>query len=57
MLPATGLLAMLFIAGCALAGVPGLSPFSGFAYSTMAFTGLVVARARRRAEREEDAAG
>lgn len=56
MLPATGVLAMLFIAGCALFGVPGLSPFSGFAYSMMAFTGVAVGRARRRAEREEQAA-
>lgn len=56
MLPATGVLALLFIAACALLGVPWLSPFSGFAYSMMGFTGLVVGRARRRAEREEGAA-
>lgn len=53
MIPATGALALLLIAACALAGQPGLSGFSGFAYSLMAFTGVAVHVARRRAEREE----
>jgi uncharacterized membrane protein len=54
MIPGTGILALLVIAACALTGQPGLSGFSGFAYSLMALTGVAVARARRRAEREED---
>jgi uncharacterized membrane protein len=57
MIPATGILAMLVIAACALLGQSGFSPFSGFAYSLMALTGVVVHYARRRAERDEDAAG
>ena len=52
MLPATGMLALLMLALAALLGHPELSGFSGFAYSLMAFTGVVVGRARRRAERE-----
>jgi uncharacterized membrane protein len=56
MIPGTGILALLVIAACALAGQPGLSAFSGFAYSLMALTGVAVTRARRRAGREEGAA-
>ena len=55
MIPGTGILALLVIAGCALIGQPGLSGFSGFAYSLMALTGFVVHYARRRAERDEAA--
>ena len=36
-----------------LRGLPELSPFSAFAYSLMAFTGVAVVRAIRRAERED----
>lgn len=56
MIPATGLLALCALAVFALLGRPEFSGLSGFAYSLMAFTGVAVARARRRAEREEDAA-
>jgi uncharacterized membrane protein len=56
MIPATGLVALFLIGACALLGRADLSGFSGFAYSLMAFTGVAVTRARRRAEREEDAA-
>ncbi|RZA21827.1 MAG: DUF1211 domain-containing protein [Lysobacteraceae bacterium] len=54
MIPATGMLALLFMAVVTLAGAPELSGMSGFSYSLMAFTGVAVARARRRAEREFD---
>src|SRR5690606_20430762 len=53
MIPATGVIALLFLLALDLLGWAEWSPFSGFAYSLMGFTGLVVARARSRAEREE----
>lgn len=53
MIPATGVIALLFLLVVDLMGWAEWSGFSGFAYSLMGFTGLVVARARRRAEREE----
>lgn len=52
MIPATGVLALAFLAFVQLIGRPDLSPFSGFAYSLMSFTGLVAGRAMRRAGRE-----
>ncbi|MDG6349457.1 TMEM175 family protein [Luteimonas sp. 8-5] len=55
MIPATGVIALLFLLVVDLMGWAEWSGFSGFAYSLMGFTGLVVARARRRAEREEGA--
>ena len=55
MIPATGALALLFLAVTALLGKPSLAGMSGFAYALMALTGVAVARARRRAERGEDA--
>jgi uncharacterized membrane protein len=56
MIPATGTLALSVLAVTALLGAPSLAGMSGFAYALMALTGVVVTRARRRAEREEDAA-
>jgi hypothetical protein len=56
MIPATGGVALLVIGACALAGRGELAGFSGFAYALMSLTGIAVARARRRAERDEDAA-
>ena len=56
MIPATGALALLFLAVTALLGEPSLAGMSGFAYALMALTGVVVARARRHAERGEGAA-
>ena len=56
MIPATGGVALLLLGACALAGRGELAGFSGFAYALMALTGVAVARARRRAERDEDAA-
>jgi uncharacterized membrane protein len=53
MIPATGVVALLFLLVVDSMGWAEWSGFSGFAYSLMGFTGLVVARARRRAEREE----
>ena len=53
MIPATGVIALLFLLAVDQLGWAEWSGFSGFAYSLMGFTGLVVARARRRAEREE----
>ena len=53
MIPATGVVALLFLLVMDLMDLAEWSGFSGFAYSLMGFTGLVVARARRRAEREE----
>ena len=49
MIPATGVLAMAWIAIVSLAGLAALSPFSGFAYGLMGFTGLAVSLAERRA--------
>ena len=49
MIPVTGVVALAWIALVSLLGVPQLSAFSGFAYGLMSFTGLVVARAERRA--------
>lgn len=49
MIPATGVLALAWIGAVSLAGVPELSPFSGFIYALMGFTGVVTARAQRRA--------
>lgn len=56
MIPATGGVALLVIGICALAGRGELAGFSGFAYALMSLTGIAVGRARRRAERDEDAA-
>lgn len=56
MIPATGLLALFVLALLALLGRPELSGFSGLAFSLMSLTGVVVGWARRRAEREIDAA-
>ena len=53
MIPATGVIALLVLLVLELLGWGEWSGFSGFAYSLMGFTGLAVARARRRAEREE----
>ena len=53
MIPATGVIALVFLGATHLLGLPELSPFSGFAYSLMAFTGVAVVRAIRRAERED----
>ena len=52
MIPATGAVALAFLGFAQLIGKPDLSPFSGFAYALMSFTGLVAMRAQRRAERE-----
>ncbi|MDQ2701253.1 MAG: hypothetical protein M3Y70_00240 [Pseudomonadota bacterium] len=52
MIPATGVVALAFLGLTYLTGKPDLSPFSGFAYSLMGFTGMAVMRAQRRAERE-----
>src|SRR5690606_21793121 len=53
MIPATGVIALLVLLVLELLGWSEWSGFSGFAYSLMGFTGLAVARARRRAECEE----
>ena len=53
MIPATGMLALLFLLAMHLLELGEWSGFSGFAYSLMGFTGLAVMRARRLAEREE----
>lgn len=55
MVPATGVLALVWIGVVSLAGIPELSPFSGFAYALMSFTGVVMARAERRAARHLEA--
>lgn len=56
MIPATGVLALAVIAVSALAGAPRGAGASGFVYALMSFTGVAVARARRRAARELDGA-
>lgn len=56
MIPVTGAIALAFLAVVALLDAPVLSPFSGFAYSLMAFTGVAEARARRRAARRGETA-
>lgn len=55
MIPATGGVALLLLGACALAGRGELAGFSGFAYALMSLTGVAVGRARRRAERDEEA--
>ncbi|MEO5628719.1 MAG: TMEM175 family protein [Thermomonas sp.] len=52
MIPLTGLLSLMLIGLCVLAGRPQLGGLSGFVYSLMSLSGVVGARARRRAQRE-----
>lgn len=52
LIPVTGLLSLVLIGICVVAGQPDLAALSGFLYALMGLSGVVAGRARRRAARE-----
>lgn len=52
LIPLTGMLSLVVMGICVLAGRPQLGAMSGFVYTLMSLSGVVGSRARRRAARE-----
>jgi hypothetical protein len=52
LIPLTGVLSVVVVWLCVLAGKPQLGGVSGFLYSLMSLSGVVARRAQRRAARE-----